>query len=123
MSSETPTKDKASSNQTKTIVITVVAVIVFAAAAGNYLKNKKSTVETDSDRDGIVDSQDKCPDENGPVEFMGCPENSYAAQERPPLSIQLRINNSKIKPLAQRNPQVFQIQLNHLVKHRYQNKK
>lgn len=84
MSSETPTKDKASSNQTKTIVITVVAVIVFAAAAGNYLKNKKSTVETDSDRDGIVDSQDKCPDENGPVEFMGCPENSYAAQEETP---------------------------------------
>lgn len=84
MSSETPTSNSNSSNQTKTIVITVVAVIVFAAAIGNYLKNKKSTVEIDSDRDGIVDSLDNCPDEKGTVEYMGCPENNLATQEESP---------------------------------------
>jgi hypothetical protein len=62
-----------SSNQTKTIVITAVAVIVVAFAAGNYLKNKPSDAPSDRDNDGIVDQTDRCPDEKGTADLFGCP--------------------------------------------------
>jgi hypothetical protein len=85
-----------SSNQTKTIVITAVAVIVVALAAGNYLKNKKSDAPSDRDNDGIVDQVDRCPDDKGTPDYFGCPavETASETPNAPSPSADTQPNNT-----------------------------
>jgi OOP family OmpA-OmpF porin len=47
---------------------------VIGATLGLYLGNIDKT-EKDTDKDGVPDSQDKCPDAPGKPEFAGCPDS------------------------------------------------
>ncbi|WAC03233.1 OmpA family protein [Lacinutrix neustonica] len=51
----------------------------------------------DTDKDGIVDSQDKCPEQPGPPENAGCPSVQQQQEQANILALQQKERNKAIK--------------------------